>query len=83
MSAQEQHDLALLGRALRALREERALTASALAAASGVSAATISALEDGRLDPDFQLLLDLAAGIGVRPSELVSRAEQLADDVDA
>jgi transcriptional regulator with XRE-family HTH domain len=83
MSPQEHHDLALLGKALRALREERALTVSTLAAASSVSAATISALEDGRLDPDFQLLLDIAAGIGVRPSELVSRAEQLAGDADA
>jgi len=83
MPPQEQHDLARLGKALRALREERALTVSALAAASAVSEATISALEAGRLDPDFQLLLDIAAAIGVRPSELVSRAEQLAGDADA
>ena len=71
-------DLVVLGRAIRAIRDEHGLTASGLAAASGVPESSIAALEDGRLDADFELLLDIATGLGVRPAELFVRAEELA-----
>ncbi len=47
-----------------------------LAQASMVGAATIEAVETGRLDPEYDLLLALADGLGVGPGTLVTRAEQ-------
>jgi len=44
---------------------------------AGVDRACIEALEAGRLDADYELLLTLADGIGVRPSAFFGRAEEL------
>ena len=71
-------DVTLLGQALRELREERRLSQGELAAASGVEGRRIGALEDGRLDPDYVMLLALAKALGVRAGALVIRAEKLA-----
>ena len=71
-------DVTLLGQALRELREERRLSQGELAAASGVEGRRIRALEDGRLDPDYVMLLALAKALGVRAGALVIRAEKLA-----
>jgi transcriptional regulator with XRE-family HTH domain len=71
-------DLALLGRAIRQLREERRLGQGELAVAVGVGERRIQALEAGRLDPDYMLLLALAKALGVRAGALVIRAEGLA-----
>jgi transcriptional regulator with XRE-family HTH domain len=79
VARQRQQDLLVLGKALRAVREEQRLSVSELAAASGVPQARIAALERGDLDPRFEVLLELAAGLGVRPSELFVRAEELGD----
>ncbi len=70
-------NLASLGRAVRSLRERQGLTARDLAEAIGVSPAEIAVLEEGSLDPDFELLLTLADSLGVRMSTLFVRAEQL------
>jgi transcriptional regulator with XRE-family HTH domain len=69
--------LAALGTAIRALREEHGLSPHELSVASGIAEATVVALEDGRLDPTYELLLDLARGLGVRLAELFTRAEAL------
>jgi transcriptional regulator with XRE-family HTH domain len=74
----EQQDLLVLGRAIMEIREERGMAAEQLAAASGVERARIQALEVGRLNPSYELLLALAEGLGVRPSAFVIRAEELA-----
>jgi len=79
VARQRQQDLLALGKAVRAVREERGLGVSELAAASGVAQPRIAALERGELDPHFELLLELAEGLGVRPSELFVRAEELRD----
>jgi transcriptional regulator with XRE-family HTH domain len=76
---QQEQALVHLGKALRAVRIERDLTVSELAAVSGVAQAQIAALERGKLDPEFELLLELAEGLGIRPSELFVRAEELGD----
>jgi transcriptional regulator with XRE-family HTH domain len=76
--AQKTHDLLFFGRAVRELREKRPLSTSQLAAAVGVEERRIRALEAGQLDPDYELLIALADGLGVRVAELVIRAEQLA-----
>jgi|GEM_PF-2147155 DNA-binding XRE family transcriptional regulator len=78
VSQREQQDLLLLGRAIGQIREERDTTAEDLAAASDVELAQIQALEAGRVDPTYELLLALAEALGVRPSAFVIRAEALA-----
>ena len=70
-------NLMRLGRAVRSLREQQSLTAQDLAEAVGAPTARIDELEEGRLDPDFELLLRLADGLGVRLSTLFGRAEGL------
>lgn len=77
MTQQQQQDLRILGQAIRALREQRSLSARELAAAAGVAETRLAALEDGQLDPDFELLLVLAERMGLRPSAFFLRAEEL------
>ena len=81
--AQQQRDLLIIGKAIRAVREQHDLSAGDLAAAAGVAETQILALESGQLDPDFELLLTLAESIGVRPSAFILRAEELSDRDDA
>jgi transcriptional regulator with XRE-family HTH domain len=68
----------MLGEAIRELREQHRLTAHELATAVNLSTAQLATLEDGRLDPDLELIVAIARAIGVRPSEIFLRAEQLA-----
>lgn len=77
MAPQRQQDLLILGKAMRAVREQHNLGVRDLAAAAGVAEARIAALEDGQLDPDFELLLALAESMGIRPSAFFLRAEEL------
>ena len=53
------------GSALRALREQRALTIASLARQVGVSAAAISQIESGAVQPSVMTLRKLAAALGV------------------
>jgi transcriptional regulator with XRE-family HTH domain len=62
---------------MRDVREQHGLSADDLAAASGAVAARVAALEDGQLDPDFELLVKLAKSMGIRPSAFFVRAEEL------
>jgi transcriptional regulator with XRE-family HTH domain len=82
MTDQRQHELVILGKAMQAVREQHSLSARDLAAAAGVAEAQINALEDGRLDPDFELLLVLAERMGIRPSAFFLRAEELRGHTD-
>jgi transcriptional regulator with XRE-family HTH domain len=74
---QIEQELLLLGRAIREIREQHGIAIGELAAGTGVDRARIEALEEARLDPDYELLLRLAEGIGVRVSTFVVRAEEL------
>jgi transcriptional regulator with XRE-family HTH domain len=77
----EQRYLLALGLAVAQIREERGTSAEQLATATGAGLAHVQALEAGRLDPTYELLLMLAEGLGVRASAFVIRAEALlADD---
>ncbi len=73
---QQQQDLLILGTAIRELRKHHGLTSN-LATATGVTPAHITALENGQLDPDYELLLELAQSMGIRPSAFFLRAEEL------
>lgn len=66
---------ASLAAALHAARLARDLSASALAARSGVSRAMISKIENGTAQPTAALLGRLSAALGMTLSELVARAE--------
>lgn len=48
-----------------------------LAVATGMTRDRIDALESGRLDPTYELMLALGEGLGTQPSALVTLAEQL------
>ena len=53
------------GSALRALREQRGLTIASLARQVGISAAAISQIESGSVQPSVMTLRKLAAALGV------------------
>jgi transcriptional regulator with XRE-family HTH domain len=67
----------ILGETLREMREQRGMNARELAAASDIAQRDIRALEAGHLDPTYDLLLALAEGLGVQPSALLIRAEEI------
>jgi transcriptional regulator with XRE-family HTH domain len=73
----EQQQLLALGRAIREVRGERGMGVAQLAAAAGVDLRRIAALEAGRANPAYELLLALARALGVPAWELVVRAEAL------
>ncbi len=68
--------LLLLGETVRALREQHGLSVAELSAATDVEEARIVALEEGRLDPDYDMLLTLAEGIGVPDTAFYLGAER-------
>jgi transcriptional regulator with XRE-family HTH domain len=72
-------DLAILGRAVRRMREQRGMTADELADATAMTRQRIDVLEAGRLDPTYELLLALSDALGTQPSALVALAEQLGE----
>ena len=74
--------LLILGRAVKLMREQRAMSADELAASSGILRERIDALEAGQLDPTYELLLEIADGLGIQPSALVTLAERLRASTD-
>lgn len=68
-------DLLALGRAVRAIRDEKKISQVQLAEATGLAQAWISQIERGRRNPSWSNVLRLAEGLDVRLSELVKRAE--------
>jgi transcriptional regulator with XRE-family HTH domain len=69
-----------LARRIRALRERRGLTQEDFAARCGISVSFASLLERGERSPSYETLLQVAAALGLPPSELF-RAEE--DDTGA
>ena len=65
LGAGEPADQAEPGATLRALREQRALTIASLARQVGISAAAISQIESGTVQPSVTTLRKLAAALGV------------------
>jgi transcriptional regulator with XRE-family HTH domain len=74
---QTQRDLLFLGRAVSQLREQQGSSTEALATSTGVEQTRIQALEAGRLNPGYDLLILLAEGLGIRPSAFFIRAEEI------
>jgi transcriptional regulator with XRE-family HTH domain len=59
------------------MREELGMSAEALADATDMGRQRIDALEDGRLDPTYEQLLELAEGLDTQVSVLVALAARL------
>lgn len=68
--------LAAVGAALRAMRVERGLGVADVAAAVGCAPGRVASVEDGRTDPDFELLVRLAHALDSNPSDILRRAER-------
>lgn len=64
------------GRAVRQLREHRGLTQERLARECGLDRTYVGGIERGERNPSFTNIVRLAAALGVRPSELLQRAER-------
>lgn len=64
--------LAGVGQRLRAIRTQRGITLTALAATTGISKSTLSRLESGQRKPSLELLLPIAAAHRIPIDELVS-----------
>jgi hypothetical protein len=72
--------LIMLGRAIRAEREQRHVSADELAHKAGLDARLFSAVE---ADPPYLLLMAVADALGVPSSTLVARVEALEADQEA
>ncbi|HXP99341.1 MAG TPA: helix-turn-helix transcriptional regulator [Solirubrobacteraceae bacterium] len=68
--------LAGLGQAVRELRSEQGLSQERLSLDSGVHRNYIGGIERGERQPTLTTIATLARTLGVRPSELIARAER-------
>ena len=71
-----------LARRIRALRERRGLTQEDFAARAGISVSFASLLERGERSPSYETLLQVAAALGLPPSELFRLEEDDATGAD-
>jgi len=67
--------LVALGQVVCRLRKRRGMSSEQLAGIIGVERQEIDALEAGRLDPCYDVLVVLADALGVRASTLIIDAE--------
>jgi transcriptional regulator with XRE-family HTH domain len=74
--------LGAIGQAIRAKRLALDMTQLELAEAAGVHVVLVSRIENG-VTPTLATVEALARALGERPSELLARAEKLADEPDA
>ncbi len=79
MARRAQLNLTVLGYAVRQVREERGMNARELASAAGVRLSVLEAIEAGRLDPTYEVLVSLAQGCELGPATFVLRAEDFAE----
>jgi transcriptional regulator with XRE-family HTH domain len=63
------------GKVLREIRQEHSLSQEDLGFESGYHRTYISLLERGRKSPSLNTVFQLAAALGVSPSEIVKRTE--------
>ena len=71
--------LAALGEAIRDLRDERGVSQERLGLESGVHRNYIGGIERAERRPTLATVASLAVTLGVRPSELIARAERQAE----
>ncbi len=70
--------LKALGQAFREARKEAGLTQAALGERCGLHQASIRRIEAGGVDPGYEVMQTLAAGMGVPLHTILDRADELA-----
>jgi len=78
--AQRSQAHAALGRAVRDIRGRRGISQEELAHQSGVHRTYLGDVERGVRNPSYTSIRRIAIALQVRPSELLSRAEELEED---
>lgn len=74
-------ELLALGRAVRAIRDEKKISQVQLAEVTGFMQSWVSQVENGRRNPSWSNAVRLAEGLGVSLAELAARAEaEVVDD---
>lgn len=68
-----------LGRSIKTLREEQRLDNMQLAERADLQQQRLTAVEEGRADPDYGSLVKLADALGVGVATLVERAKTIED----
>lgn len=65
-----------VGQVIRRLREQRGLSRNELAVAARVDERRLRAIERGRVDADYVLLVKLERALGVAPGTVLTLAER-------
>jgi transcriptional regulator with XRE-family HTH domain len=68
----EDDELIRFGQKIRQVREREGISVAERAVRTDIEAQKINALEAGRFDPPFDVMIAVADGIGVRLSTLIS-----------
>jgi transcriptional regulator with XRE-family HTH domain len=68
---------AAFGQAIRELREEQGISQEAFAMKCGVDRSHYGGMERGERNPNLTSVFKIAKALGIRPSEIHARAEQL------
>ena len=68
-------DLVQLGRIVRRLRNERGISQENLAAVAAVDRTFMGQIERGEVNPSFEVIERIAAGLGIRLSDLIHAYE--------
>lgn len=68
---------AAFGEVLRAARKQRGLSQEALALEAGIERNYVSLMERGKHSPSVRIVFKLARVLGLPPSALVARVEEL------
>jgi transcriptional regulator with XRE-family HTH domain len=70
---------AVLGEAIKQLREERGMTQEAVALIAGVHPTWVSRIESGTLNPSWGMISRVAKALEVKVSDLAKDAEERGD----
>jgi transcriptional regulator with XRE-family HTH domain len=65
------------GIGVRELRKRRKLTQSEVASRVGITATYLSQIETGQRNPTLAVVVGLARALGLKPSQLVARLDDL------
>lgn len=68
-----------VGRAIRSLRKERNISQDILSGLAGIARTHLTMIENGDKQANFETIWKLALALDLRPSELVLRIEQEAE----
>lgn len=75
------NELKLLGLAIKGIREAKGISMRELAERANLAPSTISVVEHGERDPNFNTLVAVCKVLGTKPSALLTLAEKLGRDL--